>query len=107
MKTKTVEVIPDDIESIVEDAKEVEDSLTDVVSKAFDIEPLELYLYRDIHYNVMLVRGSRVIYVSYDDYVKLLDLLKVLENRIEIREKQIDDVIDIHKRHTSGELYLP
>lgn len=98
---KVVEVVPDDIVSIVEESKATDTKFAEVLEEATKLQPLELYLYRDIKYNILLVRGSRVIYLSYNDYVKLIDLLKVLENRIEIREQQIDDINNIYK---SGKL---
>lgn len=94
---RVVEVIPDDISSIVDVSKETDAEFAKVLKEATELQPLELYLYRGIKYNVLLVRGSRVIYISYDNYVKLIDLLKVLENRIEIREQQIDDINNIYR----------
>lgn len=96
--TKTIKVVPEDVSEIIERTSIIDKEFVDMIAAATDISPLELYLYREIDYNVMLIRGSKVVYMSYTDYVKLIDLLKVLENRIEIREQQIDDIIDIHKR---------
>lgn len=61
-------------------------------------EPLDLSAYKNIQFVVIensLYSGRRIV-VKYDEYVKLIELLKVLENRIVIQQKTIDELLKFY-----------
>lgn len=107
---KQLEVVPADISDVYNATVLIDRQIEAILQQALEQEPLQLYFYRDIEYNVALIEGERVVYLSYDSYVKLIDLLTLLTNRVEIRERQIDDITNIRTRkqiRESRELFIP
>ena len=95
---KQLEVVPADISDVYNATVLIDRQIEAILQQALEQEPLQLYFYRDIEYNIALIDGERVVHLSYDSYVKLIDLLTLLTNRIEIRERQIDDITNIRTR---------
>ena len=61
-------------------------------------QPLDLSAYKDINFIILekTLYSERKIVVKYDDYVKLIELLKVLENKISLQQKTIDELLKFY-----------